>query len=155
MLSIMELVILTFLLAHQINCTRLPMEIVQVTNGRSGSMQTADDDRSTENRLGYHEQRKGRQLTDTIAARPPRILYQIGVSFNSIHSLLPHSFRFNLGSRQNPLAIAAIIIRIVSFFLLAPCQLFSLFVYVRCFNVHQCCHCRLKYLTEESRSPFA
>lgn len=86
MLSITELVILTIFIVNCINCTRLPMEIVQVTNSRTNSFETTDH--TTDNRYGYHDPRTGRQLSDVIASRSPRILYQVGVSFNYISEWL-------------------------------------------------------------------
>lgn len=95
MLSIMKLV--TFIVGIlAANCTRIPMEIVQLTSTQMASNndthQQSDADptvaaASTKivNVFDMHttfdqQQRKGRQLVDSFALHQPRILYQVGVS---------------------------------------------------------------------------
>lgn len=90
-----------------VNCTRIPMEIVQLTstqmtrNNNDTHRQTDADPTvavaaihataSTKLMNGFElhtttfdqQQRKGRQLIDSFALHQPRILYQVGVSVNA------------------------------------------------------------------------
>lgn len=94
---------------NKLNCTRIPMEIVQLTSTQvthndddndnstnleqhkmdlvaaaAATVATIPTQNSNKNNFEYHtvvtESRRGRQLTDTNAVHLPRILYQVGVS---------------------------------------------------------------------------
>lgn len=108
MLSIMKLV--TFIVGILVaNCTRIPMEIVQLTSTQIDSNNDTNGDPTTSavtaadihasvspklaNGLELHaafdqqqqQQRKGRQLVDAFTLHQPRILYQVGVSVDAIY----------------------------------------------------------------------
>lgn len=111
MLSITKLV--TFMVGIlAANCTRIPMEIVQLTSTQMTSSSTSGGGVNSNNNTAHQQidadptaaaairatastkvvngfelhttfdqqQRKGRQLIDSFALHPPRILYQVGVS---------------------------------------------------------------------------
>lgn len=109
MVSIMKLV--TFIVGIVVaNCTRIPMEIVQLSSTQMTNSNNHHNDThhqakhaeptvaalamhqsttSTKLMNGFelritpfdqHQQRKGRQLVDSFTFRQPRILYQVGVS---------------------------------------------------------------------------
>lgn len=94
MLSSMKLV--TFIAGILVaNCTRIPMEIVQLTSTQMASNNDTHPQTDSDPTVAaaastkivnafdtafVQQQRKGRQLVDTFALHQPRILYQVGVS---------------------------------------------------------------------------
>lgn len=138
-ISIVELVILTILLVNQINCTRIPIEIIQVSSSSRSFSSVDNSNTNSTSRQNLDDQRQSRFISsiDEIATRTPRILYQIGVSFffffhfaienrgKKCSSLITHIDVIHMDEMENKTRKK--IWRIWSLFFFFHCRTWSLF----------------------------